>query len=107
MATRRALTSNVLRAAAQTTIARSARPAFAAVSRTQLLRPTVAYGVRTPGLRRWLNTSEKDEDSMKKKEEEFEEFLLDNKVWNFEDVKKSVEGKDGKGDVVIVGRSNP
>lgn len=103
------MSSTVLRAAAQTTVARSARPAFAAASRTQLLRPAVAYGARAPGLRRWLNTSEneKDEDSMKKKDEEFEEFLLDNKLWNFEDVKKCVEAKDGNDGVVIVGRLTP
>lgn len=98
MATRRAFSSTVLRAAAQTVVSRTARPAFAAaVSRTQLLRPTIACAARTAGSARWLNSN-----SNNKQDDEFEEFLLDNKTWNFEDVKQLAEGQKGKDDVVIV-----
>lgn len=100
MAARRAFSSTVLRAATQTVVSRAARPAFAAASRTQLLRPTIAYAARTAGSARWLNSNS---NSNTKQDDEFEEFLLDNKTWNFEDVKQLAEGQKGKDNIVIVG----
>lgn len=89
MASRRAFTSTALRAAAQSLVTRPARPVFAAVSKTQLLRPAVVgNATRSLGARRWLNT---------------DEYVLDSKTWNFEDVKKHLEAQEGKDNVVIVG----
>ena len=90
MATRRAFPSSALRVAARTIVSRPARPAFAAVSRTQLIRPVaVNGGARAWGVRRSYSTEE--------------EFKLDSRVWSFEDIKNHLEAAEGKDNIVIVG----